>query len=292
MKTVIVTGATSLIGHFLLPRLANAGYRIIAISRSNNETWLQASDAHVLLQSDISSPDRLENSDLIAGADLLIHLAPLWLLPNFLERNSQLKNIRSIAFSSTSRLTKTSSSNLAERAVAENLARAETDLLAMCKAQITIFRPTLIYGEALDKNISTISRWISRYKFFPIIGKGSGLRQPVHADDLAKACLQAASHPQAKGNIYALVGGEKLTYRLMVERIFLSLKIKPRILSLPAGLVKILIRVISIFPKYQELTPEMAMRMNKHLVFDASSAYQDFGYRARDFYPQKSDLTQ
>ncbi len=289
MKTVVVTGATSLIGHFLLPRLAKSGFKIIAVSRSSATSWPEGITG---LQGDISDPESLSMKKQFLNVNVLIHLAPLWLLPEFLKEFPNLENLRTIAFSSTSRLSKVNSSNLSERTVAQKLANAEDNLLATYASQITVFRPTLIYGAGLDKNISTISQWVMRFKFFPLIGKGTGLRQPVHADDLAKACLQALEQSATKGKIYNLVGGEVISYRTMVERIFAVLQIRPRFLILPAGIIKIMIRMISVVPKYKELTPAMAVRMNKDLMFDATTASEDFGYQARDFYPAKLDLIQ
>lgn len=289
MKTVVVTGATSLIGHFLLPRLANAGFQVIAVSRSKGTHWLEGITG---VQGDISNPESLRMKEQFSNVQLLIHLAPLWLLPEFLKKFPSSKNLRTIAFSSTSRLSKIDSNNLADRTVAQKLANAEDILLATYASQITIFRPTLIYGAGLDKNISTISQWVTRFKFFPLIGEASGLRQPVHADDLAKACLQVVEKPAAKGNIYNLTGGEVISYRTMVERIFTALKIRSRFVVLPTRMIKVLIRMMSVIPKYKDLTPEMAVRMNKDLMFDATAASQEFGYQARDFHPDKIDIVQ
>ena len=59
------------------------------------------------------------------------------------------------------------------------------------RVQWVILRPTLIYGYGQDKNVSEIARFVRRFGFFPLIGKAQGLRQPVHADDVAEACKAA-----------------------------------------------------------------------------------------------------
>ena len=53
------------------------------------------------------------------------------------------------------------------------------DYLAWCEERgvdWTLFRPTLIYGRGLDKNVTTIMRFIKRFHVFPIVGGGGGLR--------------------------------------------------------------------------------------------------------------------
>jgi hypothetical protein len=57
----------------------------------------------------------------------------------------------------------------------------------------TILRPTLIYGAGIDRSITPIVQRALRLRLFPIPLAG-GLRQPVHADDIARAVV-AASPP-------------------------------------------------------------------------------------------------
>ncbi len=285
MKTVIVTGATSLIGHFLLPRLEAAGYRVIAVSRQVAPVGRSARCEWRRM--DIS--ERNAGDDWPAG-DALIHLAPLWLLPELLARSPAARRARVVAFSSTSRLSKRDSAHPRERALAARLAAAEDRLLALPDARITIFRPTLIYGAGLDQNVSLIARNIRRFRFFPLIGAGAGLRQPVHADDLARACLLALDRPRTIGSIYTLTGGETLSYRQMVIRIFKALELTPHFVSTPEALVRGLLAALSWLPRLHHLTPDMASRMNADLVFDALPAEAALGYTARPFFPQREDL--
>jgi len=267
-KTALVTGATSQIGRFLLPRLQSAGFTVTAITRqspppnSAGISWQQAD-----LQSSLDSQ-----------ADFLFHLAPLPLLPPFLTHNSTLTRI--IAFSSTSCFTKENSPERPERVIAAQLKEAEIAFSALCQAHNiswTILRPTLIYGCGIDKNVTFIAQLIRRFGFFPILGRGTGLRQPVHADDLAAACLQACLSPATANKAYNLSGGETLTYRDMVEAIFQQLGKKPRIISIPLPVFKILSRIISRLPV------AMITRMNQDLCFDHAAAYHDFAYSPRTF---------
>lgn len=48
-------------------------------------------------------------------------------------------------------------------------------------------RPTMIFGTPSDRNISIFTKWIKKYRFFPIIKHGRATIQPVHKDDLALA---------------------------------------------------------------------------------------------------------
>jgi len=269
----LVTGATSQIGKFLLPRLIAAGFQVTAISR-----YPQLVPKEV----DWQQPD----SSRFPLPEVLFHLAPLPLLPTWLTQLPSLKRV--IAFSSTSRFTKMSSPDPQERAIAKQLAEAEQTLMTACQhRQIvwTIFRPTLVYGCGLDKNITFITHFIQRFGFFPIVGPGTGLRQPVHADDLAIACLQAYFATTTTNQSYNLSGGQTLTYKEMVTTIFHRLGKPPRILPIPLPLFKLITLSLKVWPAYAHLSTAMLARINQNLGFDHTSARQDFGYQPRPFIP-------
>ena len=283
-QSVIVTGATSLIGDYLLPALLKAGYRVHALSRNpppertaNILTW------HKVDISSESLPDFLD-------CDILIHLAPLATLPPLLNsfRGNNMKRI--IAFGSTSLFTKYESSYERERLMARGLGESEDHLREFCTArgiQWTVFRPTLVYHLGRDKNITTIAHFIRRFRIFPIVGHGDGLRQPVHAEDLAEACLLALNNPRTFNQAYNLSGGEILTYLDMVKRLSASIGRKCRIINIPLPAFRIFLRAMSRIPGYSHLTPEMANRINRDMCFSHQIASDDFEFNPRPFVSQR-----
>ena len=67
----------------------------------------------------------------------------------------------------------------------------------------------------------------------PLVGGGPGLRQPVHAEDLAIGAIAAAASPAAVNKIYSLPGAETISYREMIGRIFDGLRLPRRTISVP-----------------------------------------------------------
>ena len=194
---------------------------------------------------------------------------------------------RLVAFSSTSRFTKPASPVAAEREVARRLAEAEDAVAAFCAGNgvgWTILRPTLIYAEGQDRNVSRLAALIRRLGFLPLAGDGGGRRQPVHADDLAGACLDAAVSPAALDRAYDLPGGETLTYRAMVERVFEGLGRAPRIVSAPPALWRFGLMLAS--PLLPGATAGMGARMSEDLTFDGGPAARDFDWTPRGFRPR------
>lgn len=282
-KRVIVSGATSQVGIFLLPRLIEAGCSVQALSRTDPASLDKVHPLITWRQTDI--PRGWKGSE-IQGASHYIHLAPVWLLPDVVEDLYHLGIRRIVALSSTSRFTKINSRNLQEQEIAKKLAAAEERISAACDnhgISWTLLRPTLIYGCGMDRNVTMIARFIRRFGFFPLVGNGKGYRQPVHADDIAAACLAVLNRPITFNRDYNLTGGQTLTFREMVEAVFLALDKKPRIVRVPLMPASFLIRGIAFAPAYRHLSKEMIKRMNQDMCFDSSDAQRDFGYSPREF---------
>lgn len=125
---------------------------------------------------------------------------------------------RIVVLSSTSLFTKHNSSDPAEQLVAQRLKEFEARLRKWAMANgidWIILRPTLIYGLGRDKNITEIARFIQRFGFFPLFGPAKGLRQLIHAEDVAAACFNSLSSSNIANQAYNLTSGETLSYREM-----------------------------------------------------------------------------
>jgi len=273
---ILVTGGSSVVGDYLLPRLAVLGHEVTVLSRQSRGEpgWRRVDAARGTVW-----------DESLAATEALIHLAPLPLLSKILSgAPDSLKRV--VAIGTTSVYTKGESSSPEDRELVRQQKAAEQSLSDACTAggiTYTLFRPTLVYDGMRDKNIARIARIIRSVGFFPVAAPGGGLRQPLHADDLAAACVAALS---ARGSrSYELAGGERLTYRAMLERIFQSLGRKPRILPLPLSIYRAAIAVARLLPRYRSLTPAVAERMNQDMVFDSSAAMRDFGLQPRGFAP-------
>jgi nucleoside-diphosphate-sugar epimerase len=273
---VLILGASSLIGPFLTRRLDAAQQPWVALSRNpppGDGRWI-AGD--------------LTASRLPAGPiETVLSLSPIWLLPPALEALDAAGMRRLVCFSSTSRFTKQDSADPGERGVAARLADSEAAVIAFCEAKgiaWTILRPTMIYAEGRDANVSRLASVIRRFGVMPICGKGEGLRQPVHADDLAVAALAARDAGAARNQAYDLPGGETISYRRMVEYIFDGLNKRVLIVRLPPWLWRLLIAAAQ--PLLPGVTQAMGHRMAEDLTFDAAPATRDFGWSPRPFRPK------
>ena len=144
---------------------------------------------------------------------------------------------RAISFSSTSVFTKANSTDPVDISAVKEVRKREqafADTCARLQIDWTILRPTLIYGGKFgDRTVNDIARVIRLFGFFPVLGNPAGLRQPVHADDLAKACIFVCDNPGTFNRSYNVGGGEVLPYRDMVVRIFAAMGRPPQFMRVP-----------------------------------------------------------
>jgi uncharacterized protein YbjT (DUF2867 family) len=213
-----------------------------------------------------------------------IAVCPLWAVPEHFPLLEAAGARRLVALSSTSRFTKRDSAAVSERAIAARLAAAEDQVLDWARTRgvaATILRPTMIYDGIHDQNVARIARFIRRFGCYAVAGAAVGLRQPVHADDVATAC-ESALQCDGLRETYEISGGETLTYREMVGRVFTWLERPPRLVTLPLPLVRAAGPLVRILPGLESL-PAMAARMNEDLVFGHGAATRDFGFHPRAF---------
>jgi nucleoside-diphosphate-sugar epimerase len=268
-----VLGATSLVGDTLSLLLAQ-DYAVVPFSRR-------------------TTPAPSSNVRTVDGIRYWISLMPIWALPDYLETISAYGGRRIVALSSTSVFTKKESPDLAERALAVQSAAAEQQLNAWAESQnveMLILRPTLIYGHGRDHNISEIVRFIRRFGFFPVFGAAKGLRQPIHVEDVALACRRALEAEHLTMCCYNISGGETLTYRDMVSRIFETLGQRQRLVTTPLWLFSLAVGCAQILPRFRNWSVTMAERMNQDLAFDHTEAERDLGLSFRPFRLDISDL--
>lgn len=271
-----MTGASGVLGEPFCRRLEQEGCRIATLGRPGPGRTPS-------LAGDLAAPGTLK---LEGRFDVLLHLAPLWLLPDNLPAFAAAGVRRVVALGSTSAQTKRSSSDRSDRAIASSLGQAEDrcrELAGDLELDLTLLRPTMIYGFGRDRNVTAIASLIHRIGFFPVAGAAKGLRQPVHALDVVEAGVRCTDNASTFARTYDLGGGERLSYRHMVERIFRAMGLKPRIVGLPVALYRALIAVALRAGLVGGLSPAAAERMNEDLCFDNDPAARDFGYRPAGF---------
>jgi nucleoside-diphosphate-sugar epimerase len=260
------------VGDVLLPLLVKENHHPVAFSRRPPVRG-DSGTGFEWRQSGARGEPPAYAGERIAG---WISLAPIWSLPDHFGMLEGYDARKVVALSSTSIDTRRRSHRRMERDVARRLEDGEERLRVWAESRgivTVILRPTLIYLRGRDRTVTVVARFIRAFGFFPLFGGACGKRQPVHAEDVALACMRALS--LGTSAMYCLSGGETLTFREMVERVFASMGHKPRILMLPKW----------IFAGGGRRSLAFAERMNQDFVFDHLDAAREIGFSPRPFTP-------
>ena len=278
LMTAVVLGPLSVVGRHLLRRLAESGTGGLCYSGRDPAdpvpdvfTWLSLPS-----DGELRAPD----------GSTLYSMAPLTALPAILWRMTGIRRVIALGTSSTAY--KGESADPAERELVREFERAERDVSRLCRERgiaWTILRPTLIYDPGRDRNVTTLATIARRFGFVPLAWPARGLRQPIHADDVAQAMLAAAAAPGAVDAAFALPGGETLEYREMVRRIMRATGRWPVLIYLPLGPARF---AMALWLRATGDAYSLASleRMNRDLVFDPAPARDILGVSFRPFRPE------
>lgn len=270
---VLVCGASSQIGYFLLPALVRAGARVLALSRRaqtrvDGVEWLQGA---------------LPKPPARAGdVESVCSFAPLAALAGWIDSGGARRLRRVVATSSMSAESKQASPVAGERALSQQLRDGEAALARACERRgvaWTVLRPTIIYGAARDRSLTPLARRAARWRVFGLPA-GSGLRQPVHAADVALA-VEHALDGGAAGRVLPIGGGERLPAAEMFARVRASLPVRTCPLRIPAPLIRLGARVVP-------FVRGPLTRLEQDLLADNAELHRLLGVHPRDFQPDRA----
>ena len=269
-----------MVGTHVVRELLTAGESVVAVSRrppsfaDRRVTWVKA---------DVTRPTDLAR---IPGCTRAVSTLAIWLTASMAPVLTDRGVRRLVCFSSTSAVTKVDADDYAERELAASLTKGEDCVRSFEPGLLsTILRPTMIYGGHGDANVERIARQIRRFHVFPLVGRGDGLRQPVHAADLGAAAVAALGSSAAEGRTYALAGGEVLTVRTMVQRVAHANGAHVYLVRVPRRPAEQALRLLGSIPGFRKVPRGALERMTRDLIFDNGDATEDFAYHPRPFEP-------
>ena len=277
MSTFLIFGATGAVGRLLLPRLLARDAHVRAVSRAPPRT--DAPPQLTWYEGDLHDPALTVPS----GAEVIVSLGPLDAFSMWFEREPAAGARRVIGLSSMSAQSKRASSDAAEREIAERLVAAEQRVARVAQARgiaWTVLRPTLVYGDGRDRSLAPIARFARRWHILPIPAGASGLRQPVHAGDLAAAVEAVVDCAATAGKVYPLGGGERLRFDDLLRRLRAAL---PGVV-LPLPVPRLALRIAQrLRAGNAPISSAALQRLGEPLIADNGAAQRDFGYAPRAF---------
>lgn len=281
-----ITGLTGHSGKWLLKRLEKEKYpeTVRVVMRQSKEA--DPSKYEIFESSplklefavgDLTDPSFLENS--LEGVDTLIHIASIH--HSALLMNAAIKKQvrRAILVHTTGRFSKFKSAS------AEYIEIEDAILALRDQIDITVLRPTMIYGSSGDRNMYRLITYLARHRFFPLFGNGSNLMQPVHARDLGNAYYDVLMNPdKTRNKEYDLSGKEPITYRNIILTISRELNRKIPLIPVPFQLSLWAAKLYNfLFRSRAIISVEQVLRMREDKAFSHEAATRDFGYDPLSF---------
>ena len=282
----LICGASGTVGRFLLVRLREFDSPLTALSRHFAEEpdgrvrWIRGD-----LYDDLTDLGEAETQ-------FIYSVGPLDGFARWL-RSARMPSLRRIvALSSMSLEVKAQSSDPAERELAARLATAEREVIDLCSAReiaCIVLRPTLIYGGGSDRSLSLLAKVGRRWRLFPSIPGATGLRQPIHADDLAAACVAAMAISGLKAKVFRLGGAERLTFGAMLARTRAGLPVRTLPILIPMPLARLALRLLRLLPRWRHLEQGLVDRLQVDQVVDNEQAMQELGWQPGKFEPTRQE---
>jgi nucleoside-diphosphate-sugar epimerase len=309
--TLLVTGATGLVGCHVARRAVEAGYTVQAMVRPNSDRRALEDLPVTYVEADLSDVETLP--DALAGADVVVHSAAhigdwgpveqyravnVVALEHMLaavERHGRLKRwiqISSLGVYPARHHHGTDESVSRDLVGLDGYTRTKAEAEVVLEQHIrehglpvVILRPGFIYGpgerHALWRIVDKLQQGKMRF-----IGRGDRLFNNTHVDNLVDAVFLAIDQPGIEGEIFN-IRDERLVTRLEFINTVADYLGVPHPKHVPERFARVLVRPIEAFARWSGrktpplLTGAQIKYMTNNLDFSIDKAKRVLGYEPR-----------
>lgn len=252
MRTIVITGITGKSGQFLLRRLMEEeeklrDFRFLLLCRKrgnnsvNTEGYALVKNALKnqklniqLVEVDLTNSEEIE-AVFKDSIDMLLHIASVKLSWNIVPAAMKNGVDNFVLVHTTGIYSKYKAAGEEYRQIeAKITVKVEEYRRQGRNIALTILRPTMIYGDLNDRNISTFIKMVDKLRVFPTVNGARYDLQPVWCKDLGDAYFDVMMNWSVTQNKeYILSGGAPIQLREMFEVIAKQLGVKNIFISCP-----------------------------------------------------------
>ena len=277
---ILATGITGFSGKYFLQELIDNKFEdsIRCIVRNTSDTsLLDNSGLNVdKLVGDLNDQKLIEEATI--GVDTVLHIGSIFYSVNVIKACVKNGVKRAILVHTTGIYSKFKNASQEYKEIERQITETISDSKVITK--VTILRPTMIYGDICDRNISKFIKMIDMFRVFPVINWGQNYVQPVNARDLGKAYFDVLMAPEKTvGKSYDLSGEKPLRMIEILNSISENLRKKTLFINVPLSIGVFLAKAAKTltFGKIDYI--EKVQRMGEDRSYSHEKALMDFNYK-------------
>jgi nucleoside-diphosphate-sugar epimerase len=302
--TILVTGGTGFIGSHLVDTLVANGEQVKVLVRETSNVAHLKDLGVELVVGDLTDPECVDSA--MKGSNYVCHLAtaPDWspkkehwntnyygtlnMFESALKRGVQrfvyCSTAGVLGFADKVPLDENCShlpSPYSPYAITKCEAEKEARAYYRKGLPVAIMRPAQVYGPRDSGTMGLGIKWVQR-GFFPLIGGGKALLQPIYVQDVVDAIILAMEVDKALGQTYNIAGEEILSFKEFFSIITNTVDTNSRQLNLPRRVAWILGYLFEaktrLFGGYAFLTRFRVECATRNMIYDISKAKEELGF--------------
>jgi len=257
-QCIAITGVTGFLGQQVLASLLQRGLNCRALLRTGS-ALPQHSALLATVEGDLREPASL--AALVDGVDAVIHTAAVMgTTDELLLHQVNVEGSRELAQAAeragARRFVYVSSMAARRPADGPYAASKEAGQTAVdgFSGSFVTLQPPLIYGPG-SQVVETIGK-LSRCGLVPVIGSAAAL-YPVHVDDVAAVCIEAATRDDVESGVFTLPGPEAISFPQFTAAVLKALGSRARVVPLPGSLSRAMARAMERLMEQPVLTSEV-----------------------------------
>jgi len=283
---LLVTGITGHSGRYFLKELIKHNYqeKIKCIVRKSSDTsFLDNSGLNIeKIVGDLNYEDTIAKA--MIGVDKVMHIYNIHHSPAVVKYALQNEVSKVVLVHTTGIFSKYKNASQEYEEVEAEINSLLEDNKEK-EMNVNILRPTMIYGDLCDSNMSKFIKMIDYLRIMPVIDNGKSLLQPVNARDLGKAYYKVltTSEKITKNKSYVLSGDRPIKMMEVFKLISDGLGKKTYFLSVPLNIGVLMAKLLKLISLNKIDYIERVQRMGEDRHYSHAQAAEDFGYQPIKF---------
>ncbi len=285
--TVLVTGATGLLGRRVVQRLLDTDHNVrVMVRRPGSESIFPTQPTDVCY-GDVGNPDAL--TEAMRDIHEVVHLvAVIRGGPRQFDAINRQGTANVVAAAreagTVRRFVHVSAIGAANNPRLQYLHSKWEGEQEVIKSGLphVIIRPSLIFGPG-DEFTTSVAGLVRMGPITPVIGSGNNRLQPIHVEDVAR-CVASSVSGNLRGNHVVEIGGpDQLSYNQILRIVAQTMGKRRLRVNVPIWKMRLPIALMELMTPHPPINRAMLQLITLRNVAEPDSVERIFGFRPRPF---------